>query len=98
MTSYVYRNGQVIEKHLAEPLVQADAAPHVISDIQPELRHMGTGKVTDSKSEFRKMTKASGCIEVGNDMPPPRKPAKLDRRERAEDIRKAIYDLQNGKS
>jgi len=40
---------------------------HVISDSMPMLKHMGTGRYSDSKSQFRAMTKASGAIEAGND-------------------------------
>lgn len=40
---------------------------HVISDSMPMLKHMGTGKYSDSKSHFRAMTKSSGAIEAGTD-------------------------------
>ena len=46
-------------------------APHIVSDSLPGgvngLWHHGVGKRTDSKSRFRRMTKDSGCIEVGNE-------------------------------
>ena len=40
---------------------------HVIGDSMDMLQHPATGRMTDSKSVFRVDTKASGCIEVGND-------------------------------
>lgn len=40
---------------------------HIISDTQDLLRHPVTGKYHDSKSNFRKDTKASSCDEVGNE-------------------------------
>lgn len=47
-------------------------SPYVISDNLPDgvngLFHHGVGKRTDSKSHFRKLTKDSGCIEVGNEL------------------------------
>lgn len=98
MATYVYRNGQLIEKHLAPPLVTASGAPHVISDIMPETRHMATGRMHTSKSAFRAETKAAGCIEVGTDpaITRPRKPIPLSREQRREDIKRTIYNLKNG--
>jgi hypothetical protein len=47
-------------------------APFVIRDTLPGgvngLYHHGVAKRTDSKSQFRRLTKESGCIEVGNEM------------------------------
>ena len=46
-------------------------APFIISDNLPGgvngLVHHGVGKRTDSKSHFRRLTRESGCIEVGNE-------------------------------
>lgn len=97
MTTFVWRNGVVVEKHLAQPSGgSVRKAPNVISDIMDPTKHMATGRMHTSKSEFRKDTKASGCIEYGNDasLTRPRKPVVLDRRERREAIKKAIYELR----
>jgi hypothetical protein len=60
------------------------------------LWHPATGKLADSKSEFRKMTREAGCYEVGNDIKAtPREPPRPDRRERREAIERAIYELRN---
>lgn len=76
-TTYVYRDGKVIEKHLAGPRHAASVAPNVISDSMAPIKHMATGKVVDSKSAARAMTRAAGCVEVGTDpagsRPPPPK-------------------------
>lgn len=40
--------------------------PRVITDTMPLTEHID-GRQYDSKSEFRKVTKANGCIEVGNE-------------------------------
>lgn len=46
-------------------------SPHVVSDSLPGgvngLFHHGLAKRTDSKSHFRRMTRDSGCVEVGNE-------------------------------
>ena len=71
-----------------------------INDIMEPTRHMGTGKIHTSKSKFRQDTKASGCIEVGNEVHrvlTPRKTIELDRRQRVNDIRRAVYELKNGR-
>lgn len=73
-------------------------AAYVISDTMDLTRHMADNKMYDSKAKFREVTKAHGCIEVGNEsatMLKPRKPATLDRRQRRDDIRRAIYELRN---
>lgn len=69
----------------------------VISDVMPAAKHHGTGEILDSKSKFRAATKASGCVEIGNEAIKPRAPIALSRGKRRDDIRKAIYDLRNGR-
>jgi hypothetical protein len=88
-------NGMV-EKHLVAPH-HVDAV-QVISDTMELMRNMVDGKYYDSKSKFREVTRAHGCIEVGNEtatLLKPRKPVELDRGQRKEDIRRAIYELRN---
>jgi hypothetical protein len=100
MTTYVYRNGGLIEKHLAGPRHDSEGAPFVISDIMDSTRHMATGRFHTSKAAFRADTRAAGCIEVGNEastLLKPRQPLPLSREERRNDIRKSIYQLRNGR-
>jgi hypothetical protein len=98
MTTYVIRNGELVEKHLASPNDTGNTAPHVISDTMPDTRHMASGRYFSSKAAFRAETKAYGCREVGTDQSVlrPRKPVPLDPGKRRDDIRKTIYDLRNG--
>lgn len=42
-------------------------APFIQTDSMAPLEHMATGRIHDSKSAFRRDTKESGCVEVGND-------------------------------
>jgi hypothetical protein len=72
-------------------------APYVISDTMAPIKHMGTGQYLDSKSRFRQATRASGCVEIGNETVKPRQPIKLDSGKRREAIRKTIYELRNGR-
>lgn len=95
MPVYVFRNGKLIEKDKAE---SADRpwSVGVISDTMPETKHHGTGRVHTSKAKFRADTRAIGATEIGNEPIRPRAPVRLDRGQRREAIRKAIYDLKNG--
>lgn len=105
MTCYVYRPNHpdadelgMVDKQLTLPFYK-DEATHVISDTMDLTRHMADGRYYDSKSEFRKATKATGNIEYGNEIPSllkPRQPIPLDRAQRREDIRRALYEVRNG--
>jgi hypothetical protein len=99
MTTYVIRNGELIEKHLAGPKYESGEAPYVISDSMEATRHMATGRYFTSKAAFRQETKASGCVEIGNDssLYKPRKPVVLSREQRARDIKRAIDQLRAGR-
>ena len=68
-----------------------------ISDSMEPTWHPVDNRYYTSKKKFRNETKARGCVEIGNDIKvKPRKPVKLDRKQRREDIKKAIYDIRNG--
>jgi hypothetical protein len=99
MAIYVRRNGELIDKRDARPLTASGVAPGVISDNMDATRHMADGRFYTSKSKFRQATKAAGCIEVGNDpaISRPRPPVKMDRGARRDAIRRAIYDIRNGR-
>lgn len=43
-------------------------AAMVIGDEMPATEHPIDGRVYESKSAFRRVTRANGCIEVGNDL------------------------------
>lgn len=45
------------------------ARPQIITDSMDAVRHPVTGQYMDSKSEFRKITRAAGCEEMGNEQP-----------------------------
>lgn len=98
MTTYVFRNGKLVDKKRSKTKFSTAAAPGVISDIMAETQHMATGRFHTSKSEFRKDTKAAGCVEIGNDaqaLPKPRKIIPMDRGARREAIRQALYEARN---
>lgn len=77
----------------------ASVAPMVVSDYVGGsgnvngLWHPAEGRRTDSKSEFRKWTKAHGCVEVGDQRPEAGSRPKLDQRSRVEEIKRAMGAL-----
>lgn len=95
MASFVYRDGKVIPKEEAEPY-NPEWAVSIISDNMDPVKHHGTGRIIDSKAKFRADTRASGCVEIGNERIQARNPIALDRRQRREDIKRTIYNLRNG--
>lgn len=89
--TYVMRNGKLIPKRLAGPRIEGRAAPHVISDSLPDMIHPATGKRMDSKSAFRAVTRAHGCVEVGNETQVDRRRVEMPNLK--SDIARAIQEL-----
>jgi hypothetical protein len=91
--TWVYRNGKLVLKHLAEPRYSGRVRG-VISDTMEALIHPCTGNLMDSKSEFRKITKAKGGVEVGNEKLVDRRSSpELDSQSRRRDISIAMEQL-----
>lgn len=94
MTTWVLRDGELVEKHLAPPRHSRDAAHYVISDNIGDTWHPATGQTYDSKSAFRRATKAAGCVEIGTEK-------QIDRRDMAardvrRDVEAAIRKVNEG--
>lgn len=106
MPRYLYRPDHpyadefgMVPAELAPPKYQSGSATYVISDEMAPTRHMADGKHYTSKAKFRKVTRAHGCVEVGNEtrtLLKPRVQIPLDRGKRREDIKRTIYDIRNG--
>ena len=70
--SFVWRNGELVDRRFAAPLHAARSAPSVISDTMSDAAlHPCTGKMMDSKSAFRRVTRENGCVEIGNETAAP---------------------------
>jgi len=76
--TYVLRNGELVPKRLAAPLKSAGSPAIIRDDLGQGLKHMANGRVTDSKSQFRRWTRESGCVELGNDVPTKVTPPKIN--------------------
>lgn len=75
----------VIERKARQAPARSDLpVPYVVSDHMEPVQHPCTGEFFTSKRMFREVTKAHGCIEVGND------PARLRPRPKPKPDRKAI--------
>lgn len=75
--TFVMRDGKLVPKSQAAPLRPAGKpgnfpCPSIVRDEITPTRHPATGQIMTSLSEFRKVTKASGCVEVGNEQLPTR--------------------------
>ena len=91
--TWVYRSGKLVPKHLAAPR-GSGRVRGVISDTMDALVHPCTGKMMDSKSEFRKITRAKGGVEVGNESLVDRRTlTDMDTKSRRDDIARAITEL-----
>ena len=91
--TWVYRDGKLVPKHLAAPR-GSGRIRGVISDTMDALIHPCTGKLMDSKSQFRRVTKAKGGIEVGNEvLKDTRTCTELDSASRRKDIAAAMEQL-----
>ena len=98
--SWVYRNGELVEKHLAGPLPRGKSSdlprPMVISDIaeyRAAAADKATGKrpVIGGRRQHREFLSRNGYREVGNDMPKVSKET-LSTKDRVADIKRAIGD------
>lgn len=72
--------------------------PNFISDTMDPVEHPCDGRRYSSKAQFRSVTKAHGCIEVGSDparFNKPKKP-KIDRRSVKDSVQKAVARYNRG--
>jgi hypothetical protein len=85
-------DGKKLVKMASEP---KSTFHSVIQDTMAATWHPANGQYYDSKSEFRRVTKAHGCVEVGDkDSFAPSKPQD-ESRERKEAIRDSIEQLSS---
>lgn len=93
MTTYVLRDGHLVEKSQAAPL----DAPMIISDHLPAaLEHHGyaDGRRTDSKSTFRRWTREAGLTEIGTEKQRP--PQRVEPTHAGGEVKQAIEMLRSG--
>lgn len=71
---YIYdrEKRELVPAELYQP--KENKSAYIIQDSMDALIHPCTGTKIESKSAFRKITKAHGCTEMGNEKPTPQKP------------------------
>jgi hypothetical protein len=94
--TYVMRNGKLVPKRLATPLIEANVAHYVISDLAEYRaaaadKHNGKRPMIGGRRQHREFLQRNGYQEVGNDYVPPRR-EELSRSERIADIKYALGD------
>jgi hypothetical protein len=95
-----YFNKYMQKAHLHMTVGNVPVKIHYIADEMNPTRHMCNGKLYTSKKKFRDETRARGCIEYGNEsdtLLKPRKSILPSKRQRREDIKRAIWELNNGR-
>lgn len=94
MTVYVMRAGKLVDRDTAPPRHSGPVRGVISDTMRQALRHPSTGKLMDSKSQFRAVTRAHGCVEVGNDAQrDTRRMDGFDSNTRKMDISRAISEL-----
>lgn len=99
--TFVYRNGRLVEKGGPEDVRPAPARsdlpfPMLISDEMSAIEHVD-GRFYTSKSEFRKVTRANGLVEIGTERQAPRKRAPVSDKAISDAIDKAVADYGKGR-
>lgn len=95
--TYVLRNGELVPKHLAEPLHAASgSAPNIRTDGMDAIRSMADGKLYDSRSGYYASLKARGMEIVGNDRAAIDKRPSFEPRGVRQDMKAAIEQLSTG--
>lgn len=94
MTTYVYRNGEWIDKTLVRGSVERRT--HFISpDSIGAFRSMADGEIYDSKSAYRRTLKEKGMLEVGNEDPRKHAKKQWDMPPVSESIKQAIEEIKS---
>lgn len=101
--TWVMRGGKIVEKGGpldVRPIPERSSlpAPMLISDTMDPVQHPCTGEYFSSKAKFRSVTRANGCVEVGNDpqrMRPFKRP-NPDRKAIRQSVEKAFAQHASG--
>ncbi len=93
--TWVIRNGEVVEKGgpkdvRLQPARSDLPCPMLQGDTMDAVQHPCTGEYLTSKSRFREVTRAHGCVEVGNEKLKPLVKPQPDRKAIRRSIEKAF--------
>jgi hypothetical protein len=93
--TYVFRDGKLIDKRLAPPLVKRfGRAPNIRTDGMDATWNPADGKTYDSRSGYYRAVKDAGCVIAGDDSSLYRSPQPIEAPGGVEqDIKQAIDQL-----
>jgi hypothetical protein len=94
-TTYVLRNGQLIDKRDAPPPHGPAPAPMVRTDGMAPLRSMADGRIYDSRSAYYASVRAAGCEIVGDERAPFERRPVFEPGHAGADIKTAIEQLKS---
>jgi hypothetical protein len=94
MTRYVWHDGHWLAAPKRAP--GTPSFPGIIRDHMDAVQHPCTGEILESKSAFRALTRAHGCVEMGNDAPIAPPQYQVDRKELRADIANALQQHEQG--
>jgi len=94
-TTYVLREGRLVEKRLAAPLNTAGAAPMIRPDGMDPIRSQLDGRLYDSRSAYYASLRAGGAEIVGNDRAPFERRPPFAPQGVAQSVKQAIEQLES---
>lgn len=91
--TYVWRNGELVEKHLAAPIDSESNVPGFIPDIQPFVSPID-GTVINSRTQYRDHCKRHDVVPTAElaGLPSQRNPAARTKQDQ-EQLKRQIADL-----
>ncbi len=94
-TTYVLRDGELVDKREAPPLHPGGPAPMVRTDGMAALRSMADGRIYESRSAYYASVRAAGCEIVGDERKPFGRRAGFEPGPAGADIKAAIEQLRS---
>ncbi len=94
-TTYVIRDGELVDKRQAAPLNAKAEAPMVRPDGMGPMRSMADGRVYDSRSAYYASVRAAGCDIAGDARAAFERRRDFDPGRAAQDIKMAIEQLKS---
>jgi hypothetical protein len=94
-TTYVLRDGELIDKRSAPPLHAGAPAPMIRPDGMAPVRSMADGRIYESRSAYYASVRAAGCEIVGDERAPFERRPVFEPGRAGADIKAAIEQLRS---
>ena len=93
-TTYVLRDGELVDKRRAPPLHASSDAPMIRPDGMAPIRSMADGRIYESRSRYYDSVRRAGCEIVGDERAPFDRRPEIGPNGVAQDIKIAIEQLR----